>query len=581
MEFQRFGQKRGNRRWFLGLSGAAVSAAGLASAGCGGKTKQPAGTAPGSTEPGATATNGSPTTNSRPGQRGETLRYTGYVVGDGKYDPHTTQAAPFYGQQALVYSRLLSYVSQETGQMQTDLAVNMPEQADALSLTFKINPNARWHDMAPMNGRAVTAQDVQFSIERQTQGDTRFVRKAQWANIDKIEVPDARTITFRLKAPLAAMPDAFASVNAFIVAPELAADGRQFTADVQVGSGPFTWIEWRERESASVARNPKWHGGNDRPFLDSITLIQPKDSTEVEAKLRTKKLDVAFVGRPQADKLKSKVEALKEQTIGHSLFFGMRFFIETAPFNDVRFRTALSIALDRRDMLQQFFAGSGEVNPWISWPIKRWSLPQAELTTMPGYRPGQAGRAQDIAEAQTMLAAYIAEHPLPETLNLYVLDDAERVLRMGSAMQGQLKQALGIDVTVNPVTQAQMGTGLLDGSYAWAAAPDNGWVDLDDWVYPYFHSAGTKNTFPLRDPDFDKLIESQRTELDENKRKAIGYDIQRRLLVLNPAANFVSETVVSLAWPYVQNFPLDAADGYQHRFADCWIDKSHPDFKGR
>jgi peptide/nickel transport system substrate-binding protein len=584
MAFERFEKKRVSRRWFLGLSGAAAGAAGLAAVGCGGGKKAGSGTttagaaSKSSPKPGASGTAGAGN-----GQRGETLRYTGYVVGDGQFDPHKTQAGPFYGQQALVFSRLLNYQSQQDGTLGIDLATNMPEQPDGQTLIFHLNQNARWQDADPVNGRAVTAQDVQFSIERQMQGDSSFVRKARWANIDTIEALDPATIKFHLKGPMASMVEGFADVNAFIVAPELVANGHDFTASTQIGSGPFKWVDWQEGQFASVSRNPKWHGGNGRPFLDGVTLTQPKDTSEVEAKLRTKKLDVAFVGRPQADKLKSKAElaTLQEQTVGHSTFFGMRFFMQTAPFNDARVRTALSLALDRRDMLQQFFAGSGEVNPWVSWPIKRWTLPQSELVTLAGYRPGSAGRAQDITDAKALLAAYVAEKPLPPTLNLYVLDDAERAIKMGSVMRDQLKQTLNLDVNVSLVNQTQMGTGLLDGSYAWAAAPDNGWVDLDDWVYPYFHSSGTKNTFPLRDADLDKVIESQRIELDANKRRDIGYDIQRKLLVLNPAVNFVSETLVSLAWPYVRDFPLDASDGYQHRFADCWIDKSQPDFKGR
>jgi peptide/nickel transport system substrate-binding protein len=582
MEFEQLENRRGNRRWFLGITGAAGAAAGLASIGCGDGAKKPSPLGrPTEDSADQTVSGRSPTPSSPPGQRGETLRYTGYVVGDGKFDPHKTQAGPFYGQQAMVFSRLLSYASQAEGKLAVDIATNMPEQPDSQTLVFRLNPNARWHEADPVNGRPVTAQDVQFSIERQLQGDATFIRKARWANIDKIEATGPSTITLKLKAPLAGMVAAFADVNSFIVAPELVNKSRQFTADSQIGSGPFKWVDWSEGQFASVARNPRWHGGNDRPFLDGITVIQPKDTTEVEAKLRTKKLDVAFVGRPQADKLKSKVESLQEQTVGHSLFFGMRFFLPTAPFNDVRFRTAVSVALDRRDMLQQFFAGSGEVNPWISWPIAPWTLPQTELTNVPGYRPGTGGRAQDITEAKALLAAYTSEKKLPETLNLFVLDDAERALKMGSVMREQLKQALDLNVTVYPVTQAQLGAGLLDGSYSWAAAPDNGWVDLDDWVYPYFHSSGTKNTFPVRDPDFDKLIESQRTELDQAKRREIGFQIQRKLLVLNPAVNFVSERLVALSWPYVRDFPLDASDGYQHRFADCWIDRSHADFRGR
>ena len=584
MAFERFEQKRGSRRWFLGVSGAAAGAAGLAAVGCGSgkKSTTPTRTA-GAGAKGTPSPRPSGSPSSGGGQRGETLRYTGYVVGDGQYDPHKTQAGPFYGQQALVYSRLLSYQSQQDGTLAIDLATNMPEQPDGQTLIFHLNQTARWQDADPLNGRQVTAQDVQFSIERQIQGDSSFVRKARWANIDTIETPDPGTIKFHLKAPMAPMVEGFADVNAFIIAPEMVADGRAFSASNQIGSGPFNWVDWQEGQFASVARNPKWFGGNSRPFLDGVTLTQPKDTSEVEAKLRTKKLDVAFVGRPQADKLKSKSElaSLQEQTVGHSLFFGMRFFMQTAPFNDVRVRTALSLALDRRDMLQQFFAGSGEVNPWISWPIKRWTLPQSELMTLAGYRAGAAGRAQDITDAKALLAAYVAEKPLPATLNLYVLDDAERAIKLGSVMRDQLKQTLNLDITVSLVNQAQMGTGLLDGSYSWAAAPDNGWVDLDDWVYPYFHSSGTKNTFPLRDADLDKVIESQRTELDASKRRDIGYDIQRKLLVINPAVNFVSETLVTLAWPYVRDFPLDASDGYQDRFANCWIDRTQADFKGR
>jgi len=583
MEFERVGGKAVSRRRFLGLTGAAASAAGLAAAGCGGGSKKLSPVVRSNEDPGSTVVSGSSAT-AKPGDPkfGQTLQYTGFVVGDGIFDPHKTQSGPFYGQQALVYSRLLSYANMGDDTMVPDLAQGMPEQPDDKTLTFKLNPNAHWDDRDPLKGRAVTSKDVQFSIQRQAATDASFVRASQWANIDTMETPDDHTITFHLKAPFAGMLDAFANVNAFIVAPELVANGRDFTNDNQMGSGPFRWVDWSEGQFASVSRNPNWFGGNKRPYLDGITLTQPKDSTQVEGDLRVKKLDAAAVGRPQADALRQAIPALQQTTSGHSLFFGMRFFLPTPPFDDGRVRQALSQALDRRDMIQQFFAGSGQMNPWISWPSRKWSLPQSELVTLPGYRDGAAGRAQDISEAVAMLAAYTAAgNKLPDPFNLYVLDQAESVLKMGSIMRDQLKASLGLNITVFPVSNAQMGSGLLDGSYAWAAAPDDGWVDLDDWIFPYFHSTGTKNSFPLRNKDMDALIESQRTQLDSAKRQQIGYDIQRNLLVINAGVNFVSETVVSLAWPYVRGFPLDIADGYQNRFADCYIDQTDPTFRGR
>ncbi|MEO6398672.1 MAG: ABC transporter substrate-binding protein [Tepidiformaceae bacterium] len=576
--------KRGNRRWFLGVSGAAAGAVGLAAAGC--RSGKPASgplRPPAEGESSTPAPQPSGGSGTQRGKRGDTLRYTGFVAGDASQDPHKTQAGPFYGQQSLAFSRLLSFESMTSGKLAPDLAVGLPEQPDAQTLVFRVNPEARWHDREPLNGRSVTAKDVEFSLRRQIDGDPSFVRKAQWANIEAIEVTDAEALTvkIKLKAPQAAIVNAFADVNAFIVAPELTDKGRDFAADFQVGSGAFRWVEWSEGKFASVARNPKWHGGNGRPNLDGVTVLQPKDNAEVEAGLRTKKLDVAFVGRPQADKLRKAIPALQESTVGRSLFFGMRFFLPQFPYNDVRFRSAVSIALDRREMLQQFFAGSGEVNPWVSWPITRWSLPQAELATIAGYRPGANGRAQDIAEARALLAAFSASQKVPDELPLFVLNDAEKNLRMGSLMRDQLQQTLGLNLKVYPVPISELISRLLSGQAPWAAGPDNGWVDLDDWVFPYFHSSGTKNTFPVRDAALDKLIESQRSELNEDQRRDIGFEIQRKLLALNAGVNFVSERVVALGWPYVKEFPLDAADGYQHRMADCWIDQSDANYRGR
>ena len=579
MRWERLRDKRYSRRWVLGAAGA-LGAAGVVSSCRGGGSKRPS--SPGGSDDTESPTQPGATPTRPPGvQTGGTIRYTGYVQDDGLFDPHKTQASPFYGLQAMVFSRLLAYQDLAEGEatIYPDLAEKKPEQPDPQTLVFKLNRAARWHDREPLNARPVTAEDVKFSIERQRDGDASFIRKAKWQNIEAVEAQDDSTLRIKLKAPQAALLHLFADVNSFIVAPELNASGREITLEDQVGSGPFRFVEWNEGKFASVTRNNAWHGGNGRPYLESVTLMQPSDASEVEAGLRTKRIDVALVGRPTADQLRRVIPTLQERPVGTSLFFGMRFFIPQDPYSDVRFRTAVSIALDRRAMIQEFFSGSGEINPWISWPVKRWTLPQSELSNIAGYRPGDGGRAQDITDAKAMLAA--VEKPIPEDIPLFVLDEAERSLEMGSLMSKQLAETLGLKVTVHPMALAELVRRLISGEAPWAAAPDTGWVDLDDWVYPYFHSQGTKNTFPLRDADVDALIDAQRTELDDGKRRQIGFDIQRKLLALNVGVNFVSERLISLARSYVHGFPLDIADGYQQLFADCWLDPADPDFRGR
>ncbi|MCK9517510.1 MAG: ABC transporter substrate-binding protein [Dehalococcoidia bacterium] len=580
MGWKQSAPRRFNRRHFLGAAGALAGAAGLSALSCSGGGN---GSGQGGPIPGLTRETGDDETvtvaATRPAlseRHGETLRYTGYVAGDGVFDPHKTQAAPFYGQQALVLSRLLNYASQTEGIIVPDLAQALPEQPDAQTLIFRLRPDARWHELEPLNGRPVTAEDVRFSIQRQIEGDTSFVRKGRWLVVESVEAVSTTEVKVKLTTPFANAMGLFADVNSFVVAPE-----SEFGPSSQVGSGPFQWVEWNEGTFASVARNPVWHGGDQRPYLDGIELRHPKDASDIEAGLRTKKLDVVFVGRQQADHLMKNITQLVETNQGHSLYFGSRFFLTQPPYDDPRFRGAISIALDRREMVDRFFAGSGDINPWVSWPMTRWSLPQSELTNFPGYRAGAGGRDVDIAEAKEMLAAFASEKTVPSENALFVEAAAETNLGLGSLIKEQLARTLGLNVTVTPLAIGDLIKKMIAQEAPWVAGPDVGWVDLDDWVYPYFHSAGSNNSFPVRDSDLDALIESQRIETDEAKRRQTGFEIQRKILNLHAGLNFVSERVIALQWPYVRDFPIDAADGYQHRFADCWIDRSDETFRGR
>ena len=57
------------------------------------------------------------------------------------------------------------------------------------------------------------------------------------------------------------------------------------------------------------------------------------------------------------------------------------------------------------------------------------------------------------------------------------------------------------------------------GAFTWGY--DNGWIDLDDWVFPYFKTGGPKNSFKVSDPDLDILLDKQRHEFDLDARKKI------------------------------------------------------------
>lgn len=571
------GGRRRSRRWFLGAS---ASAAGFVVLRCGGGGKATPTSSGGTPDsPTATLQPGSSVTPTPAGD--PSIRITGFVLGDGQFDPHRTQVGTVHGQQAFVYSRLLAFEDQAAGTLTPDLAVAMPEQPDELTYIFQVHPAARWHDVEPVNGRPVTADDVVQSFNRQRQGDKSvFVRQARWLNISSIEATAADTVTIKTEAPFAPMLNWLADANAYIVAPEQDREGFGFSKERQIGSGPFIWVEWDELNFASVARNENWHGG--MPRLAGVTVAQPVDAQQVEGALRVKDLDAAFVGRERADALKQDVPELQEALIGNALFFGMRFFTPVAPFNDVRVRTALSVAINRVDLAEKLFQGSGEPSGWVSWPVKQWALPSSELSQWPGYRLGSGGRDEDIADARALLDAYVADgHERPASFLLFVEQTVEQTLNLGSLIARHVYEALGIPVEKEVVPINELVQRHFAGEAAWVAAPDNGWLDLDDWLFPYFHSQGTQNSFALRNEDLDAKIASQRAEFDHDARRQIGLDVQRQLLQINAGVNLISERVVALRRPYVRAMPLDIMDGYQDRFSDCWIDTSDPTFRGR
>lgn len=515
----------------------------------------------------------------RPGQtnrHGGTLRYAAAFPGEGPFDPHTTTSATLLGQQALIYSRLLTYESQVDGRITSDLALGLPEQPDALTYIFHLNPEARWHDVEPLNGRPVNAVDVLMSIERQRSGRAQdFPRRGRWDPISSMEAMGEDTVIARTEEPFAGTLARFASPEGFVAPSELEGD---LSPGRQVGSGPFRWIEWADGAYASLARNDNWHGPEDGPFLDGISTVPPRSMDEIEADFRTRKLDAVEAGFPQAQELKRRLPDLREARSAVARFYGMRFLAARPPYDDPRLRQALTVALDRRVMLDRFFHKSGTLNPWISAAVRRWSLPQEELQRQPGYLPGEGGRQVDVRTARLALESYLEERELPDPMELLVTTNLEQSLGMGSLIAGQLFDTLGLEVQVRPVGIEELAERLLAGEAPWAVGVDNGWIDLDDWLYPYFHSEGNANTFALRDEGLEALIEEQRGEMSATRRQQIAYEAQRRLLELNVGANFVSEDVVTLFWPYVQLFPIDAGEAYQDRFAKTWIDRTHPTY---
>jgi ABC-type transport system substrate-binding protein len=595
--------------------GAALSAgvAGIAIVGCGGGNNGSGTATPGTSGPKATPTAMQSTPAKTKGGIYRAFNFDALALDS--FDPHQTQFGPMYAMHSAIFSKVLQYDDDANQVMSTDLADGMPEQPDKLTYVIKLHKGAKFHNNARAQGnfpnvagRELTAEDVKYSIERQINDNSPqkalYYRAGQWKTIDKLEVVDNYTLKITTKAPTAPFLHYLADRNSFIVAKELVDANDSMNSDkAMIGTGPFQLEEFKSVEVVKVRRNAGWFAadanprgiGTGRPFIDGYdSLWTPQSDSTQEAALNSKQVDSTGFADDSTTQRVAKNSGMVFTESGTAGFLNNRLWMsEKSPFKDFRLRRAMHLAVDRERIGQQMFPGAPGLKSFlvvgpVSYPITAFAIPQADLEKLPGYRSDKAGRDEDIAEAKKLWAAgngpasvkmifagipaYIPDKALPE-------------------FKREMQEVLGLKIeeTVDPTGYNGLAQAFLhaaqdetEGSFPSSFGYDNGWIDLDDWVYPYFHTGGTKNSFLLSDPQLDAKLDAERAEFDRTKRQALGIDIQNYLLESVCARlDYCSPVTRGVSWSYVQNEPKATWYGSNFLFANTWLDQSDPNWSGR
>ncbi len=559
--------------------------------------------------------------------RGKTLVYIGFdpVVLD-RYDPHQTQFGPMYANQSAVFSKLYMYRSHQEPTFENilpDLAEAQPETPDELTYIVKLRQGVKFHNTEKIRsnfpdlaGRELTADDVIYSYTRQVSQDSPqrayYYRSSQYRTIDKMEKIDNYTIRITTKEPVAPFRHFMADTNAMIIPREIVdmepgptgapwdsvdafGDRTPRPGDRMIGTGPFMWDTLQFGIEYLAVRNPEWFGWDDpdlgRPFMDAYKATgQGLNDVTIQSLFERKEIDVAgFIDNPGwiPDFMdENDVEYIRGTVSG---WLNSRFKTNCKPFDDWKVRRALYLAVDRQQVVgvigSNTWVKCGPIGPAISY----WALPDEELLALPGYRLG-ADRETDKQEARQLFEAA----GKPELPLIWFADVPDYIRRYAPTYIESIKGVLGIDqdIKFQAVPYSRIAEGLIkeecdQGAMTWGF--DNGWIDLDDWCYPYFKTDGPKNSFRVSDPDLDKMLDDQRREFDGEKRKQLGYDIQRYLLgVTNPEApaanvrvDYAAPGGGSISWPYLKNRVTFPWFGNSQWTANVWIDQNDPSYSGR
>jgi len=247
-----------------------------------------------------------------------------------------------------------------------DLCTEMPQPTnDGKTYTFKIRDGVKWHMMAAMpsvpvgqkevydmvGGTELTAHDVKATFDRivfPPEG-VKSARKGFYAMVEKISAPDERTVVFDLKYPSGAFIPAVAAPYNFVYAKKVLDMDQHWYEKNVLGSGPFRFVEWQPGAFLKAEANPNYyHEG--KPYLDGTEAIfARKQSVNVQA-IRGGRADIQFRGFPPKSR-DDLVAALGEGITVQESDWNCALFITPnttkKPFDDVRVRRALTLAVDR------------------------------------------------------------------------------------------------------------------------------------------------------------------------------------------------------------------------------------------
>jgi peptide/nickel transport system substrate-binding protein len=219
--------------------------------------------------------------------------------------------------------------------------------------------NLKWSDGTPL-----TAEDVAFSFLL-TKDVPAFDQKGIWSgkNLKSITTPDEKTVVFELNEA----DSTFAwNLERYHIVPKhiwsKVDDLTTFTNPNPVGSGPMTEVKFLKPQQMELCRNPNYYLEG-RPYLDCVNFRSYNDNSQIQPALIKGEIDWGsnFIADVEA----TFVE--KDKANNHFWYpanDAIHLYVNTkkAPFDDLRVRQALSMALDRETIVDIAAYGYPTVN---------------------------------------------------------------------------------------------------------------------------------------------------------------------------------------------------------------------------
>jgi peptide/nickel transport system substrate-binding protein len=491
-------------------------------------------------------------------KRGGTLVVAADVSPPG-LDPQKSAAAHSWMIAEHVYSNLLRRDAKMN--IVGDLAESWQVVNDT-TYVFKLRRGVTWH-----HGRDLTAEDVKYSFERMLDEKTASPWRSNWQIIDRIETPDPATVRFVIKRPFAPLLSYLATPHYSAIVPRDIVEKHGDLQKEASGTGPFMLERFVPDNTVVLKRNPKYFEAG-LPYLDGLEYRIIPDEAARLAALRAGTVHYLWSVDPLIDRqLQGAAGVSLREPDGYCAQHGMAFNQTRPPFTDVRVRRAVSVGINRKEIIASVLRGHGAITT---------KIPPCDAPF--GYAGDEKGLpyyVHDPAQAKRLLGEAGLGGGLDTTLE--VSPRFPQTVRTAEVMKEQLATA-GIRVTLKQVEWGAALKNFVRTEYDGMSMIPLVWQpDPDAHVYDIFHSGSKINLGKFNDARVDQLLEQGRTTLDRDKRVAIYRDLQRHMAdeayLVFPYASGATEALRDAVKGYVSLPGAQPGSRSRQFFKQTWLDR--------
>lgn len=437
------------------------------------------------------------------------------------------------------------------------------ETPDAQTYTFHLQPNLKFQNIAPVNGRPFTSADVKWTLEYLSRTGAFANAKlpaapygSTLAGLQSVQTPDANTVVVKFDAPYAPFLNYLASFSMPMIPHEIyEQDGN--LQNRMAGTGAFQLDTSATQKGSQWVfnKNPNyWEQG--KPYVDKVRYLVIKDLPAQRSAFQAKQLDVVWIesDATAANALKQTVPAARVKQVIQPSPVPVMLNTRHDMFKDLRVRQAISLAVDR-DEFNQVISGGASGWPMIA-AFGLWTQDEIKQIPMLKYDPAQA--------KQLLAAAGYGNG-----LSFPLLDDSSMDQKPFQLLQSQLKK-VGVNINLDLVDKTERSKRTNVNDFTATLLAEKDFADPDFWLYANNFSTGGSNRDGVNDPKMDQLILAQRRETDPTKRNE----------AVKAAARYIVDNAYYVAaytgarWyfmqPWLQNYSPQWV-GYDWNTRDAWL----------